>query len=283
MELDAVNTAVVLDSTADFTEQALRFTNWRVVPLYVSFGDESLRDYADLAPAEFYARLRTAGALPTTSQPSPADFAAVYHELRGYERIYSLHLSGSFSGTARSAAAAAEEEGGERIRVVDTGSISSAVALLGLALQERLERGTTDEEVEALIERFRAQHGILFTVETLEYLARGGRLGRAQAFAGQLLNVKPLLEIRGGEVLPLSRVRGARRALVGLADLFAERAGSGEDLRIAVAHADAPERASELGSLMLDRRPAAKLEVVTTLGAVVGTHAGPGAVGLFWF
>ena len=152
MNLTADNTAIVLDSTADFPEAPERFPNWRVVPLYVRFGTESFRDYVELSPQDFYARLRTAEALPTTSQPTPADFLGTYRELEAYERIYSLHISGDLSGTYRSASVAADELGDDRVRTVDTGTASAAVAMLGLAIQRRLERGTTDEEIDALYE-----------------------------------------------------------------------------------------------------------------------------------
>ena len=126
MELTAENTAIVLDSTADYAEGPDRFVNWRIVPLYVRFGDESFRDYVDLSPEEFYARLRSATSLPTTSQPTSGDFVSVYEGLGGFGRIYSLHLSSKFSGTFGSACRAAEEAGGGRVRVIDTASASAA-------------------------------------------------------------------------------------------------------------------------------------------------------------
>ena len=135
MNLNADNTAIVLDSTADFPDAQIRFPNMRVVPLYVRFGDESFRDYVDLDPHDFYARLRTATELPTTSQPTPQDFVAVYDELAGYERIYSLHISAKLSGTFQSAALAAADEG-DRIRLVDTETASVGIAMLALAIQE---------------------------------------------------------------------------------------------------------------------------------------------------
>ena len=146
MNLTAANTAIVVDSTADFPQAPKRFPNWRVVPLYVRFGDESYRDYVELGPAEFYARLRTAAELPTTSQPTPQDFLAVYEELTAYERIYSLHIASRLSGTFGSARIAAEELGG-RVRLVDTETASAGIAMLGLAIQRRLEAGTTDDEL----------------------------------------------------------------------------------------------------------------------------------------
>jgi DegV family protein with EDD domain len=281
-ELTAQNTAIVLDSTADFPEAPLRFGNWRVVPLYVRFGAESFRDYVDLSPHEFYERLRTADELPTTSQPTPADFLAAYDELDAYERIYSLHISGDLSGTYGSATTAATEVGGGKVRTVDTGTASVAVSMLGLAIQRRLERGTSDEEIGDLLERHRRDAGLLFTVDTLEFLRRGGRIGRARAWAGNLLNVKPILTI-DREVVPLKRVRGNQKAMQVFVDEFTSRSTDEPSLRVGIAHADAPERARQLEKMVRAERPQAELDLVTTLGAVVGTHAGPGTVGFFWF
>ena len=281
MNLTAENTAIVLDSTADFPEAPDRFPNWRVVPLYVRFGAESYRDYVDIGPAEFYERLRTSEELPTTSQPTPQDFLAAYEELGGYERIFSLHVSAKLSGTCASAESAAKESGG-RARVIDTATASAAIAMLGLAIQRRLESGTTDEEVDALVERFKRESGLIFTLDTLEFLARGGRIGRASSWAGQLLHIKPILTLSSGEVLPIKRVRGNRKAIQEFASAFTEGTADSPGLRVGIAHADAPERMAALEQLVRDLRPQADVEVATSLGPVVGTHAGPGTVGLFW-
>ncbi len=281
MRLTAENTAIVLDSTADFPEAPSRFPNWRVVPLYVRFGAESYRDYIDISPDEFYARLRESEELPTTSQPTPADFRAAYEELAGFERVLSLHLSSKLSGTFESAGRAAGESGG-RVRVIDTGTASAAIAILALAVQRRLESGTSDEEVDELVQRFKRESGLIFTLDTLEYLAKGGRIGRAAGWAGQLLNIKPVLTLADGEVLPLKRVRGNRKAVQEFANAFQAGTRDEPGLRVGIAHADAPERMEALTKLVRDVRPQAEIEVTTTLGPVVGTHAGPGTVGLFW-
>jgi DegV family protein with EDD domain len=283
LDLTAENTAIVVDSTADFPEAPARFPNWRVVPLYVRFGEDSYRDYVELGPEEFYARLRTARDLPTTSQPTPGDFLAAYQELEAYDRIYSLHIAANLSGTYESARMAASELGDDRVRAIDSGTASAAVAMLGLAIQRRLERGTTDEEIDELVERYRRERGLLFTVDTLEFLQRGGRIGRAAAMAGQLLNIKPILTIADGEVVPLKRVRGNQKALQEFATRFREESEDVPGLRVGIAHADAPDRIDALRSLAQDVRPQAQIEHVTTLGAVIGTHSGPGCVGLFWF
>jgi DegV family protein with EDD domain len=282
VDLTAANTAIVVDSTADFPEAPQRYPNWRIVPLYVRFGEESFRDYVELGPAEFYARLRGSELIPTTSQPTPRDFHAVYDELAPYERIYSLHIAGTLSGTVESARLAAAEFG-DRVRVVDTETASAAVAMLGLSLEQRLQRGTTEAELEAIVQRHRRDSQLIFSLDTLDYLARGGRIGRAAAWAGQLLKVKPILTIRGGEVIPLKRVRGNRRAFQEFIEAFESGSGERPTLRVAIAHADTPDRAEALRELVRRTRPEAQLELVTTLGPVVGTHAGPGTVGLFWF
>jgi DegV family protein with EDD domain len=281
VNLTAQNTAIVLDSTADFPEAPERFPNWRVVPLYVLFGDESHRDYVDLSPQAFYERLRTADQLPTTSQPTPGDFLKTYEALESYERIYSLHLSSALSGTYQSAVTAAAELG-DTVRVVDSESASAAIAILGLALQRRLDRGTTDDEIDALVARYREEAGLLFTVDTLEFLRRGGRIGRASAWAGQLLHVKPILTIKR-EVVPLKRVRGNQKAMQEFISEFTAKTQDSPTLKVGIAHADAPERAEQLQKMVHGERPQAEVEIVTTLGAVVGTHAGPGTVGFFWF
>jgi DegV family protein with EDD domain len=282
VNLTAANTAIVLDSTADFPEAPQRFPNWRVVPLYVRFGDESHRDYVELGPEEFYARLRTAETLPTTSQPTPGDFLATYEELAGYERIFSIHIASQLSGTFQSAQTAAGELG-DKVRTIDSGTASAAIAMLGLAIQRRLDSGTNDDEIDALVETYHRAARLLFTVDTLEFLQRGGRIGRAAAMAGQLLSVKPILTIRDGEVVPLKRVRGNQKAMQEFVTQFTEGSRDVPTLRIGIAHADAPERAEQLRKMVRGERPQAQIELVTTLGAVVGTHAGPGTVGFFWF
>ena len=281
MELTAQNTAIVLDSTADFPEAAKRFPSWRMVPLYVLFGDESYRDYVELSPEQFYARLRTSEQLPTTSQPTPGDFLKTYEELAQYDRIYSLHISSALSGTYQSATTAAAELG-EKVRTVDSETASAAITMLGLAIQRRLERGTTDEEIDELIVQFRERAGLIFTVDTLEFLRRGGRIGRASAWAGQLLHVKPILTIKR-EVIPVKRVRGNQKAMQEFVSEFTSATEDRPTLKVGIAHADAPGRATQLQKMVRHERPQAEIEVITTLGAVVGTHAGPGTVGFFWF
>jgi DegV family protein with EDD domain len=283
MRLTTANTAIVLDSTADFPDASERFPNWRVVPLYVTFGTQSYKDGVELTAHEFYERLRASSELPTTSQPTPADFLAVYEQLGAYERILSLHIASNLSGTFQSAGTAAAELGDGRVRTLDSESASVAISMLALAIQRRLERGTSDEEIDELVARYLREHGLLFTVDTLEFLARGGRIGKAKAFAGQLLHVKPILAIRDGEVLPVKRVRGNRKAVQEFVDALESNTRDEPGLRVGIAHADAPERMVQLEKMVRHIRPKAQIEMETSLGAVIGAHAGPGTVGFFWF
>ena len=283
MNLTTENTAVVLDSTSDYPEAPSRFPNMRFVPLYVRFGDETYRDYVELGPAEFYEKLRTSPVTPATAQPTPQDFVDAYEQLAAYERIYSLHVSSKVSGTFQSAELAAQEIGGEKVRVVDSLTASLAIAMLSHAIQRRLARGTSDEEIEELVGRFHRDADVVFTVETLEYLQRGGRIGRAAAIAGSLLNVRPILGVQDGVVVAVARVRGRQKALAEFERRLVEATTDGPGLRVAIAHADAADWVGTLSEIVWRVRPQAEIEFTAILGAVVGTHAGPGAVGFFWF
>lgn len=283
MRLSSETTAVVLDSTADLPDPAARHPNWRLVPLYVRFGDETFRDHVELEAADFYDRLRASDVQPQSSQPTPADFERAFAELDGFERILCVLISGKLSGTAESARLAAQATGDERVTVIDSESVSGGVVILADAIQRRLDRGTTDEEIAELVERFRRESTILFTVDTLDYLVRGGRVGKAAGLAGQLLSVKPILAIDDGEVEPLRRVRGRQKALAELLRLFEDGTEDSPDLHVGAAHADAEAELETLVARIRELRPQAALDFQTLLGPVIGTHGGPGTIGLFWF
>ena len=283
MRLSSETTAVVLDSTADLPDPAARHPNWRLVPLYVRFGDETYRDHVDLGAVEFYEKLRASNAQPQSSQPTPADFEAAFAELEGFERILCVLISGKLSGTAESARLAAQALGDDRVTVIDSESVSGGVVILADAIQRRLDRGTTLEEIEEVVARFQRESTILFTVDTLDYLVRGGRVGKAAGLAGQLLSVKPILAIDEGEVEPLKRVRGRQKALAELLRLFEEGTEDGPALHVGVAHADAEAELETLVGRIRELRPQASLDFEAQLGPVIGTHGGPGTIGLFWF
>ena len=192
-------------------------------------------------------------------------------------------LSAKLSGTYESARLAAESAGDARVTVIDSGVTSGGTVILADAIQRRLEAGTTMEEIDALVERFKRTRGLLFTVETLEYLVRGGRIGKAAGLAGQLLSVKPILAFDDGEVAPLKRVRGRAKALAEFEKLFVEGTEDSPDLHVGVGHAVSPDDAQGLLARLKAARPNASYDLFVTLGPVIGTHGGPGTLGLFWF
>jgi len=278
--LTPADTAIVYDSTADLPDGPAQHPNWRMVPLDVHIDGRSYRDYVDLSAEDFYRLLEQAATPPTTSQPPAGRFDEVYGELLGrYERVVSLHISGELSGTVESARLAAAAYG-ERVTVIDTRGVAVFLGLAVLGVQRLLEGGTTISEVEDWVARFGGHAGCVFSVETLEHLRRGGRIGKAQAFVGGLLSVRPILALEDGEVRPLRRVRGSRKALAALVEELVARTPPDARVRAMVAHAAAAERGEELAAAVRAARPDVVLERVTTIGAVLGTHAGPGTIGV---
>jgi DegV family protein with EDD domain len=264
---------VVTDSTADLPAEWAEQCGIDVVPLRVNFGTDSYRDGVDLTPEAFYTKLAGARRLPTTAAPSPGDFAEVYSRLsRECEGCISIHLAGRISATVESARLGAESVPGFRVEVVDSGSLSMTMAFL---CRLAAEQPSLDQAVGAVAARL-PKLRILALLETLRYVEMGGRVTRAQAMIGNMLDLKPILGMSAGEIKGLDRVRTRRRALPRLIDLF--RA----DLPVesaAVMHAQAPEEAEQIRAQLQAELPELKVET-GQLGAVLGTHTGPGAVGL---
>ncbi|WP_217914035.1 DegV family protein [Miltoncostaea marina] len=275
--LDAGRTALVVDSSCDVPPER-RPANWRVVPIPVIFGDRAFADGVDIDAAAFYERLARAGRLPTTAQPSPGVLEDVMRRaLEDHDSAVVLPLSGRMSGTVERARAAAEAVDPARTLVLESGSVTVALGLIALRLQALLERGCTAGEAAAHVAALSAAHRAVFTLETLEFLLRGGRIGRAQAVAGSLLRVRPILQILDGEVAPHSRVRGAHRVLPAIERFVAENSRDDRPLRVAYGHSRRPEVVPELEALVAGVRPLAVTELVAEVGPTVGTHAGPGA------
>ena len=279
--LTAETTAVVLDSTADLADPGSRHANWSMVPLTVSFGDETFHDYVDIDSTEFYRRLRLAPRPPRTAAPSPGAWQEAFEALDRYRRVLVLPVSSRLSASSQTAeiAARAVDPGGLRITVLETGSASLGTLVLAEALQRRLVRGLPENELVTWFQAARERLHVVFSVDTLEYLQRGGRIGRAQAMVGGMLGLRPILTLRDGEVEPLRKVRGARRARAEFERFLVEHAGPGT-VHVAVVHAEAPDAAEQLVEMARRAVPDAVIDHVGELGAVVGTHGGPGTLGL---
>ena len=277
--------AIITDSTHYMPRAVTERHGLHTVSLYVRWGEPPRDDReADLPDFdEFYRQLRTARELPTTSQPSVGDFLAVYEPLleRGTD-IVSLHLSGGISGTIRSAEQARDQlvERGiapERIVIVDSASTCAGLGLPAIAAANAAKDGADAATAAERARALRADMKILFAVDTLEFLRRGGRIGGAQAWIGSTLRIKPILAIEN-EVVPIERVRTWGRAFERMVDHLATLREEGKD-RFFIQHIQAPDQAEKLaqrGEAIYGRPP----EFVSEMGPVIGAHAGPGLIGV---
>ena len=269
---------IVTDSTADLDPQVAAEHDITVVPLSVLFGDEELRDGVDIDSAAFFERLTRETVLPTTSQPSAGAFREVYEQLaqEGATEILSIHVSGKLSGTLDSARQGAQGVEGVRVELLDSQLATLALALGVITAAEAAAAGASlDEARDAAAGQF-ARTQTFFLLDTLEYLRRGGRIGRRGEMLGSLLQVKPLLSLRDGEIEPIGRVRTKQKAID---DLLRRAAALLPFDQMAVAHAAAPEDLRQLVERLRALAPDAPL-VTGEVGPVIGVHAGPGLLAL---
>lgn len=275
---------IVTDSTADLTPELLQEfgveDHVHIVPLTVHFGEEEFQDGVDLARDAFYEMLRRRAEMPRTSQPSPAAFADVYREISSPgETILSIHISSKLSGTHQSAALAARQFDDREIEVVDTRSVSLGLGLMVLSAAKAAKEGKSKQEILSQLRQRIAAARILFVVDTLEYLHKNGRIGKAQALVGGLLNVKPLLALEDGIVSPVEKVRGKAKARERMIERVLETAPPGSVEMGAILHACAPDEAQEVAA-RLGQQYGGLTFHVEELGPTVGTHAGPGTLGV---
>ena len=269
--------AIVTDSTADLPSQLVKSRGITIVPLTLNFEGRSLLDGVDIRPSEFYRKLPNATTHPTTSQPAPGRFAETYATLlNDHSAVVSIHISEKLSGTYASAVQGAEMTDPKRVVVIDSQLVSMSLGLLTLAATDVAARGADAKTVAEKVNAMRDDVQTYFSVATLEFLRRGGRIGRASALLGSVLQVKPVLCIRDGLVTPLERVRTFDRALNRIVELTRE-VDRGKGLCVIVGHADA-EADAERVARELD--PIAETLMIQPLGPVVGAHAGPGVVGV---
>jgi len=267
---------IVTDSTADLTQEQQQAAGIAVVPLNVHFGDQVFRDHVDLTTDEFFRRLKASAQLPRTSQPAVGVFEEAYRALRqNGDEIVSVHLSSKVSGTYNSALMAAKGVDEHAIEVVDSLSTSMALGFMALEgaklARAGRDRASITERLRALVPKAR----VICVVDTLTYLERGGRIGKARALLGSLLNVKPILQLKDGEVVPLGRARGRPQALGKLVELL-ER--DGHVSQLAIMHGAAPADAEQLREQVAASYPGLDI-LLTEIGAVLGTHTGPGVIG----
>ena len=279
--------AVVTDSTAYLPQELIDGYGIHVVPLYVVLAGRSGREGVDITPDDVARALAVRGATVSTSRPTPGDFVAAYRKAlaQGADRIVSIHLSSELSSTSDAARLAASQIGEHIVTVIDARSAAMGTGFAVLAAARSAAAGADAAEVARAARETAAATRTLFVVDTLEHLRRGGRIGSATAVLGSALAVKPVLHVQDGRVVPMEKVRTTTRALNRLVQRVVEGAGQGP-VSVAVHHLAAADRAERLAADLRDRLPQLRELHVSELGAAVGAHVGPGAVGAvvapFW-
>lgn len=273
---------VVTDSTADIPESVRKELDIAMVPLKVHLAGETFLDGVTLKPREFYERLAAADELSTTSQPSPNEFVEAYRKVAGEEQhdLISIHLSAAMSGTYQSAVLAKSMlEDDLRIEVIDSKKASFANGMIVIAVAEAAKAGKTLEECCAIAERYVKELQVYFMVDTLKYLQKGGRIAKASALLGSLLNIKPILKLdEDGEVAPDEKIRGKKKALARIYEKLQHYA-AGEVVDVGLLHANIGDEVTTIEAALRERLDISRLQVAE-LGPVIGTHAGPGTIGL---
>jgi DegV family protein with EDD domain len=279
---------IVTDSLSSMTPEMGQEYGIHVVPLYVMFGTQTYRDGVDLDAEQFYRLLRSSSQMPTTAQPTAEDFYKAYTSL--WEQapstegmaVVSIHGSEKMSASVNSARAAAKRLPEIPIHVIDSQSISMGLGLMAIAAARASAAGQSAEDIVQLVEGLIDKMGIYFTVETLEYLHKGGRIGGASALIGSLLSIKPVLCVAGGRVEPCEKPRSRRRAIGRMLDLVADGLGTAETVRAAILHCDAPDDAQAVADQVMERFHPVELITAET-GPVIGVHGGPGTVGVAFY
>ncbi|HLJ85093.1 MAG TPA: DegV family protein [Candidatus Eremiobacteraceae bacterium] len=273
--------AIVTDSTADMGPLAAE-AGVSVVPLTIRFGNEEFRDGIDLTSEQFYAMLATSPQPPITAQPTPAAFEAEYRRILNEgaaEHVLSLHVSSALSGTFNSASLAASAVDPARISVVDTRSVSAGIAMLAIEARARFESGASPAEVLEALQADIPRVELFATIPNLTYLARGGRIGGLRGLLGNVLKIVPILKVEDGAVAEQAKVRTFTRAVDQLVETAIAHIPVKGSARVAILHSVAPDLAKSVGERM--RAAVAPSSLITCeIGPTVGTHAGPGAVGV---
>ncbi len=276
-----MSVAVVTDSTAYLPPDVVARYGIEVVPCYVVLAGHSGREGEDITPADVARALSTRGQKVSTSRPTPGDFVAAYRRrlAAGADRVVSIHLSAELSGTWDAARLAAAQVGEHVVTVVDSRSTAMGTGFAVLAAARAAAEGAGAAEVAAIANDTAARTRTFFVVDTLEHLRRGGRIGSAASLLGTALAVKPVLHVADGQVVPLERVRTSARALSRLVQRAVEAAG-GPGASVAVHHLAAAQRAEKLATDLQQALADIRELYVSELGAVIGAHVGPGAVGV---
>jgi DegV family protein with EDD domain len=275
--------AIVTDSTAYIPADVSKGYSIYSVPLQVIWGSENYKDGVDIMPDQFYTRLADTKVMPTTSQPSPAAFKVLYEKLIQSDfEVLSIHISSKLSGTVDSAQQACASLNHAPVEVLDSFSTSMSLGFQVMAAARAAEQGATLQECKIIAQQARENTGVLFLLNTLEFLRRGGRIGSAAAFLGTALNLKPILELCDGKVEGIDKVRTWNKAQDRLLDIFEERIGKQAPVRIAAVYGGSKPEAEEILQRARQRFGVSDVSeaIMSPVSPVIGVHTGPGCVGL---
>lgn len=274
--------AIVTDSTAYLPDELVKQYAISVTPQILIWGEETYQDGVDIQPNEFYQKLKNAKVMPTTSQVAIVTMKATFIDLLEQGKdVLGIFISSKLSGTIQSAdqAKLMLSKAADKIEIVDSNSTAMAMGFQVLAAAKAGMEGASLAECKQIAEEARKHTGVYFVVDTLEFLRRGGRIGGAQALLGSALNIKPILELSDGRIEPIEKVRTKRKAINRMVDLVIERTAGREPVRLATLHANAElEAKSALNAAVKEIQPVE--QVFASVSPVIGTHAGPGTVGL---
>ncbi|MFD2639010.1 DegV family protein [Piscibacillus salipiscarius] len=278
-----MKTVVVTDSTAYIPEEQLEELNIHVVPLAVTFGQESYRELYDISTKEFYDKVRTSDELPKTSQPSIGDVLNKYEELsKEYDAIISIHLSSGISGTYQAAVSAGQSVDNVKVYPYDSEISCMAQGFYALRAAEMANEGTAPEDIIKELNEIKENMRAYFMVDDLSHLARGGRLSGAQAMVGSLLQVKPLLHFEDKKIVPFEKIRTSKKAFKRMEQLLKETSDGSEKVKACIIHAQREEIAQNWKEELEQKYPNVEF-VISYFGPVIGTHLGEGGIGLCWY
>lgn len=278
---------IVTDSGSDLPLEIREQFGISVVPLTVQFGDEIYRDGEEISTSEFFSKLESSQTMPSTCQPSPADFLKIYERIAAPgDTIVSIHLSSKMSGTYQSAVLGGSMlDTGITVKTVDTRNASMGIGLVALAAAEAVQAGKSLDEVLAVAQHAIDQQQVYFVVDTLEYLKKNGRIALASALVGTLLNIKPVLTLIDGQVAPFEKIRGKAKALKRLRELVEDMRNENPDhkFRVALSNSECREDAERLAEQLQKELPIVGDVVIGQIGPTIGVHTGPGTVALFLY
>ncbi len=273
---------IITDSTADLPQELIEKYQIGIAPLMVNFAEQSYRDGVDLTPREFYIKLSESKQMPTTSQVNPPAFVDMYkQELDKGNSIISIHLSSKGSGTYQSAMAAKNTLGSDNIIVIDSLGYSIGMGIMAVEAATMAREGASLKEIRNRMLYMKDRMQYIFGVDTLEYLKKGGRLSPVKATIATVMNIKPILQVLDGEIEILDKVRGRKKVLSRLLEVVQERGNDIEDQTMAVVHSECPEEAARMKEMLLERYNP-KDVIIAQIGCVIGTHTGPGTIGVFF-